>query len=156
MVCETHLYFYLTCTCAFMPCVRVSPFRFSVASSCDYVALGAYVGDGRATPASRPRPGVLDVRGRSDFSRFDLASPGDGPTLATLVSARGTDFSKTLLAAWIEELFCGGARRRCGHVEAAPHFSTPGAKATDFSRFCAHLQPLHFSRFDPKVPHFSN
>ena len=27
-------------------------------------------------------PGVLDVRGRSDFSRFDPASPGDGPTLA--------------------------------------------------------------------------
>ena len=30
---------------------------------------------------------------RSDFSRFDPASPGDGPTLATL------------LAAWIEDLF---------------------------------------------------
>ena len=43
----------------------------------------------------------------------------------------------------------------CG-VEAAPHFSTPGAKATDFSRFGAHLYPVHFSRFDPKVPHFSN
>jgi hypothetical protein len=40
-------------------------------------------------------------------------------------------------------------------VGAAPHFSTPGVKATDFSRFCAHLQPLHVSRFDPKVPHFS-
>jgi hypothetical protein len=40
---------------------------------------------------------------------------------------------------------------------AAPHFSTPGAKATDFSRFGAHLYPVHFSRFDPKVPHhFSN
>jgi len=25
------------------------------------------------------------------------------------------------------------------------------AKATDFSRFCAHLHPVHFSRFDPKV-----
>ena len=33
-------------------------------------------------------------------------------------------------------------------------YSTPGAKATDFSRFCAHLCPAHFSRFDPKVPHF--
>ena len=33
-------------------------------------------------------PGVLDVRGRSDFSRFDPASPGDGPTLATLVRPR--------------------------------------------------------------------
>ena len=30
--------------------------------------------------------------------------------------------------------------RRCG-VKAAPHFSTPGAKATDFSRFGAHLYP---------------
>ena len=33
-------------------------------------------------------PGVLDIRGRSDFSRFDPASPGDGPTLATLVRPR--------------------------------------------------------------------
>jgi hypothetical protein len=43
-------------------------------------------------------------------------------------------------------------------VGAAPHFSTPGAKATDFSRFGAHLYLVHFSRFDPKgkVPHFSN
>ena len=40
-------------------------------------------------------------------------------------------------------------------VGAAPHFSTPGAKATDFSRFGAHLRPARFSRFDPKVPHFS-
>ena len=46
-------------------------------------------------------------------------------------------------------------RVRCG-VEAAPHFSIPAAKATDFSRFGAHLYPVHFSRFDPKVPHFSN
>ena len=37
----------------------------------------------------------------------------------------------------------------------APHFSTPGAKATDFSRFGAHLCPAHFSRFDPKVPHLA-
>ena len=29
-------------------------------------------------------------------------------------------------------------------VGAAPHFSTSGAKATDFSRFCAHLHPVHF------------
>jgi len=58
---------------------------------------------------------------------------------------------------WVKSLnrrpFCGGARR-CG-VGAAPHFSTPGAKATDFSRFGAHLVPEHFSRFDPKVPDFS-
>jgi len=88
---------------------------------------------------------------RSDFSRFDPASPGDGPTLATLV--RGADFSN--FARGVDRRpFCGGARR-CG-VEAAPHFSTPWAKATDFSRFCAHLYPVHFSRFDPKVPHFSN
>ena len=26
----------------------------------------------------------------------------------------------------------------------------------DFSRFGAHLPRRHFSRFDPKVPHFSN
>jgi hypothetical protein len=46
---------------------------------------------------------------RSDFRRFDLASPGDGPTLATLVRPRqGTDFSKFLLAAWIEDLFADG------------------------------------------------
>ena len=35
-------------------------------------------------------------------------------------------------------------RRRpsvCG-VETAPHFGTPGAKATDFSRFGAHLYPV--------------
>jgi hypothetical protein len=30
-----------------------------------------------------------------------------------------------------------------------------GLQATDFSRFGAHLYPVHFSRFDPKVPHFS-
>jgi hypothetical protein len=40
-------------------------------------------------------------------------------------------------------------------VGAAPHFSTPGAKRPTFSRFGAHLYPVHFSRFDPKVPHFS-
>ena len=33
----------------------------------------------------------------------------------------------------------------CG-VEAAPHFSTPGAKATDFSRFGAHLYPVKKAR----------
>jgi len=43
-------------------------------------------------------------------------------------------------------------------VGAAPHFSTPGAKATDFSRFGAYLCARHtlVSRFDPNVPHFSN
>ena len=43
-----------------------------------------------------------------------------------------------------------------GRAARRSHFSTPGAKATDFSRFGAHLLPEHFSRFDPKVPHFSN
>ena len=42
-----------------------------------------------------------------------------------------------------------------GGLGAAPHFSTPGAKRPNLSRFGAHLYPVRFSRFDPKVPHFS-
>ena len=76
---------------------------------------------------------------RPHFSNF---GPPAAPTFSNF--ARGVD----------RRPFCGGARR-C-RVGAAPHFSTPGAKATDFSRFCAHLHPVHVSRFDPKVPHFSN
>ena len=76
---------------------------------------------------------------RSDFSRFDPASPGDGPTLATL------------LAAWIEDLYL--RRRPSVRVGGrAALISTPGAKATDFSRFGAHLCLAHFSRFTPKYP----
>ena len=41
-------------------------------------------------------------------------------------------------------------------VGAAPHFSTPGAKRPTFSRFGANLYPVHFRRFDPKVPHFKS
>jgi hypothetical protein len=84
-------------------------------------------GGGRVGAAPRfSTPGAK----ATDFSRFDPASPGDGPTLATLVRPRpGADFSN--FARGVDRRpFCGGARR-CG-VGAAPHFSTPGAKATDF------------------------
>ena len=101
----------------------------------------------REKGVEREHPGELDVRGRSDFSRFDPRpkrphfsnfGPPAAPTLATL------------LAAWIEDLFAeapvgaGWGPRRT--------FSTPGAKATDFSRFGAHLLPEHLSRFVPKIP----
>jgi len=95
-------------------------------------------------------PGVADVRGRSDFSRFDPRperphfskfGPPAAPTLATL------------LAAWIEDLFAEapvgagwGPRRTLAHR---------GPSDRLLAGFGAHLYPLHFSRFDPKVPHFS-
>jgi hypothetical protein len=95
----------------------------------------------------------------SDFSRFDpLPRPvarRRGPTLATLVRPRGADFSN--FACGVDRRpFCGGARR-CG-VGAAPHFSTPGAKRptlAGFVRIVPICTRVHFSRFDPKVPHFS-
>jgi hypothetical protein len=47
-----------------------------------------------------------------------------------------------LLAAWIEDLFAEAPVGVRGGGRAALYFSTPGAKATDFSRFGAHLYPV--------------
>ena len=84
-----------------------------------------------------PSPGVLDIRGRRDFSRFD-PSPGrphfskSGPP----VDAK-TFFIVTKVT--MEELFVD---RR--HLAGGRHFSTlDGARSqvADFSRFGAHLLP---------------
>ena len=106
----------------------------------EYATLRAIFLDSPAQvrPEMGTYEGFIGKFRRPHFSNF---GPPAAPTFSNF--ARGVD----------RRPFCGGARR-CG-VEAAPHFSTPGAKATDFSRFGAHLYPVHFSRFDPKVPHFS-
>ena len=69
---------------------------------------------------------VVDVRGRSDFSRFD---PRPEPTLATLLAPRSEDlFAEAPVGA--------------GWGPRAARLAT-GSQVTAFSRFGAHLIPDH-------------
>jgi hypothetical protein len=87
---------------------------------------------------------------RSDFSRFDPASPGvggDGPNFSNFGPPTFSNFARGV----DRRPFCGGARR-CG-VGAAPHFSTPGAKATDFSKvLCPSAPGCTLVDLTPKYP----
>jgi hypothetical protein len=91
--------------------------------------------------SSRGHRGVVDVRGRSDFSRFDPRP--ERPHFSNFGPPT-------------ERRPGGGGGLRCAEPT---HFSRVDdckrLQATDFSRFGAHLYLVHVSRFDPKVPHFS-
>jgi hypothetical protein len=90
----------------------------------------------------RHHGGVVDVRGRSDLSRFDPRP--ERPHFTNFGPLRG---AKTWGGG-------GEVRLRCAEPTYFSRVDAKRLQVTDFSRFGAHLQPLHFSRFDPKVPHF--
>ena len=102
-------------------------------------------GNTRATSRVCGRhPGVVDIRGRRDFSRFD-PSPEEGPHFSNFgPPAERRPFCKKVFGlgekAWFSRF--GRPRGAVGHFSrglGCP--SVPGTRVT--------------SRFDPKVPHFS-